>query len=324
MIIVKTPFRISFAGGGSDLSSFYKKSYGAVVSTTIDRFMYIMIHPYFHGKIRIKYSKTEDVDSIAEIQHPLVRECLKLMKIEKGVEIASIADVPAGTGLGSSSAFTVGLLYALSAYKRRMRTKEWLAKSSCVIEIEKVKESIGKQDQYAVSFGGVNYICFNPDETVLVEPLILKPEIKKQLENNLLMFYVGNQRKASQVLKEQKEKMKDQKKYKTVCKMVKIAERMKQILLKGELERFGELLHKGWLLKKSLTGDITNYQLDDFYKKALKVGAKGGKILGAGGGGFFLFYCEPKYQNKLRKVLRLRELKFRFENEGTKIVYLDE
>ena len=232
MIMVKAPFRISFAGGGSDIDTFYKKSYGAVVSTTINKFMYLMIHPYFHDRIRIKYSKTEDVDSIDKIQHPLIRECLKLMKIGKGVEITSIADVPAGTGLGSSSAFTVGLLQALSVYKQKIRTKEWLAKTACRIEIEKAKEPIGKQDQYASSLGGLNYIRFNPDGTVLAEPIILEPGIKQRLESNLLMFYVGNERKANLILSRQKRDLKNPQKYKVVSKMVKIAEKIKQTLIK--------------------------------------------------------------------------------------------
>ena len=166
MIMIRTPLRISFAGGGSDLRVFYKKRYGAVVSTAINKYMNVMIHPYFHNKIRIKYSKTEDIDSVDEIRHPIVREGLKLLDVDKGVEIASIADVPARTGLGSSSSFTVSLLHALSAYKRRLVTKKWLAEKACEIEIGILKEPIGKQDQYAVSFGGLNYMRFNPDETV--------------------------------------------------------------------------------------------------------------------------------------------------------------
>ncbi len=324
MITVKSPFRISFAGGGSDISSFYKRKHGAVLSTTINKYMYIIIHRYFHDKIRIKYSRTEDVDSVDEIQHPLVRECLRLKKIEKGIEIASIADVPAGTGLGSSSAFTVGLLCALSAYKQEIKSKDWLAKTACRVEIEKVKEPIGKQDQYAVSFGGLNYIRFNRDESVFIEPVPIKPGIKKKLENNLLMFYMGNERKASEILRIQKDEMKHENKYKSVCAMVDIAEKMREALVLGKLEKFGELLHEGWLLKRGLINRITNDQLDAIYAKALKAGALGGKILGAGGGGFFLFYCEQKYQNKMREKLGLKEMKFRFDNEGTKVVYLEE
>jgi D-glycero-alpha-D-manno-heptose-7-phosphate kinase len=323
MIMVKAPFRISFAGGGSDIDSFYKKSYGAVVSATINKFMYIMIHPYFYNKIRIKYSKTEDVVFVEQVKHPLVRECLKLMNVEKGIEIASIADIPAGTGLGSSSAFTVSLLHALSAYKQKIRTKEWLARMACMIEIDKVGEPIGKQDQYATSFGGLNYIRFNPDDSVLVEPIFLTPEVKRKLQNNLLIFYVGTERKASRILLKQRKSMEKREKYDIVREMVKLAELVKQSLEQGHLSRFGELLHQSWLLKKSLTDNITNQKLDEYYNTALKAGAKGGKILGAGSGGFFLFYCESKYQERIRNVLKLRELKFIFDNEGSKIVYAE-
>ncbi|MBW8000511.1 MAG: GHMP kinase [Planctomycetes bacterium] len=324
MITVRTPFRISFIGGGSDLSSYYQKNSGAVISTTINKFMYLIIHPYFHNKIRVKYSVTEDVTSISQIQHPLLRECLKLMKVDKGIEIASIADVPAGTGLGSSSAFTVGLLCALAGFKKNVKSKEWLAKMACKVEIEKVKEPIGKQDQYSVSYGGLNYIRFNPDGSVCVEPIILKPEIKSELENNLLMFYVGNERKASEILTKQKKAMENQKKYAVVSRMVKLAEKMKKVLIGGDLEKFGQLLHQGWVLKKKLTNDISSSQLDTYYQKALDAGADGGKILGAGGGGFFLFYCKPKYHKRLRKTLKLRELDFKFDNDGVKTVYYDE
>jgi D-glycero-alpha-D-manno-heptose-7-phosphate kinase len=323
MILVKTPFRISFAGGGSDIDSFYTKSPGAVLSTTIDKYMYIMIHPYFHDKIRIKYSKTEDVDSINEIRHPLVRECLKFTGIEKGIEIASISDVPAGTGLGSSSAFTVGLLNALLAHKGKASTKEWLARNSCIIEIDKAKEPIGKQDQYAVSFGGLNYICFNSDGSVLVEPISLKPAIMRRLESSLLMFYVGNERNAGKILKKQKEEMRDKKGYQSVCEMVKIAKKIKDILIKGDLEEFGKLMHEAWIIKRSLTDGISSDRINLYYDRAIKAGALGGKILGAGGGGFFLFYCKQEYQNRLRESLNLRELKFKFDDEGTKIVYSD-
>ena len=324
MIMARAPFRISFAGGGSDLKSFYKKSYGAVISTTIDKYMYIMIHPYFHDKIRLKYSRTEDVNQIDEIQHQLVRESLKLVGIEKGIEIASIADVPAGTGIGSSSTFTVCLLHALYTYKGKFVTKERLAKEACKVEIEKVGEPIGKQDQYAGSYGGLNYIQFNSDETVCVEPIICKPEVKNRLKKRLLMFYVGNERKASQILKEQNENMNQEEKYEMTRKMVKLAEDLKDSLSRGSIKRFGEILHEGWLLKKEVANSISNPMLDEYYEKALKAGAMGGKVLGAGGGGFFLFYCEPKYQNKVRRTLSLRELKFSFDSEGSKIIYIDQ
>lgn len=322
MIMARAPFRMSFAGGGSDLKSFYEKGYGAVISTTIDKYMYIMIHPYFHDKIRIKYSRTEDVNEIDEIQHPLVKECLKVVGIKKGIEIASIADVPAGTGIGSSSTFTVCLLHALYTYKGKSVTKERLAKEACKIEIENVGEPIGKQDQYAASYGGLNYIRFNRDGTVFVEPIICRPEVKRHLERNLLIFYVGNERKASQILSKQKENMNEDDKYEKVKRMVNLAERLRVSLQRGSIRIFGEILHEGWRFKKELASNISNPMIDEYYRKALKAGAIGGKLLGAGGGGFLLFYCEPKHQNEVRKALHLRELKFRFDSEGSKIIYI--
>lgn len=324
MIMTRAPFRISFAGGGSDLRNFYARNgYGAVLSTSINKYMYIMIHPYFHNKIRIKYSKTEDVDSIHEIQHPIVRECLKLVGIEKGVEIASIADVPAGTGLGSSSTFTVCLLHALYAYKKKFVTKEELAEQACKVEIDILQEPIGKQDQYASSYGGLNYIRFNKDETVFIEPLVCDQEIIRRLGKNLLMFYISNERKASTILTEQKNNLNTQEKYEVVKKMMRLAEDLRDSLNKRLFRRFGEILHEGWTLKKKLADHISNPQFDEYYNIALEAGALGGKILGAGGGGFFLFYCEPKYQKNLRKNLRLRELQFNFDAEGSRIMFMD-
>lgn len=324
MIMVRAPFRISFIGGGSDFADFYSRNgYGAVLSTSIDKYMYIMIHSYFHDKIRIKYSKTEDINEIDEIQHPLVKECLKLTGIEKGIEIASIADVPAGTGLGSSSSFTVSLLHALYTYRKDFVTKEKLAKEACRVEIDILKGPIGKQDQYAVSYGGLNYIRFNADETTFVESIICNPDIKKQLESNLLMFYVGNERKASQILSEQKENIKRGREYEILKKIVNLAEKMRDSLNKGDIKNFGEILHEGWLLKKRLASKISNPLIDEYYDEALKAGAGGGKLLGAGYGGFLLFYCEPKYQKRVRDALNLRELKFKFDNEGSRIVYMD-
>ena len=281
-----------------------------------------MIHPYFHDKIRIKYSRTEDVNEIDEIQHPLVRECLKVVGIQKGIEITSIADVPAGTGLGSSSSFTVCLLHALYVYKGKFVTKEKLAKDACRIEIEVLNEPIGKQDQYAASYGGLNYIQFNSDETVCVEPIICKPEVKELLERNLLMFYVGNERKASQILAEQKKNINQKEKLEIITKLVKLAKSMKESLQIGNLNDFGEILHQGWVLKKKMARNISNPVLDEYYEEALKAGIIGGKLLGAGGGGFFLFYCKQRYQEDVRKALNLRELNFKFDNEGSKIIYI--
>lgn len=324
MIMTKAPFRVSFIGGGSDLRSFYERNgYGAVVSTTIDKYMHIMLHPYFHDKIRIKYSSLEDVADIRDVKHPIVRECLRLVRVERGVEIASIADVPAGTGVGSSSAFTVCLLHALHIYKGRHVTRQWLAEQACRIEIDILGEPIGKQDQYATSCGGLNYIRFDADGTVHVEPLLYRADTKRKLERRLMMFYVGNARKAGSILTAQKENMKKEDKFLAVKKLVGLAEEMRQSLAKGRITAVGELMHEGWLLKRQFAGGITNQAIDDYYGRALKAGALGGKLLGAGGGGFLLFYCEPSRQNALREALDLRELRFRFNSEGTRLVYYD-
>jgi len=283
-----------------------------------------MIHPYFHDKIRIKYSKTEDVHKIEEIRHPLVRECLRRVGIDKGIEIASIADVPAGTGLGSSSSFTVCLLHALYAYKGKFVTKEELAKEACHIEIDVLFKPIGKQDQYASSCGNLNSIQFNADESVFIDPIIIDAEIKNRLEKNLIMFYVGNERDAGQILAEQKKNMDNKEKLGLVKEQVKLAKSLKQILQKGKLEEVGTLLHEGWAHKKKLAHNISNSILDDIYTKALDAGVSGGKLLGAGGGGFFLFYCKPEYQESVKKMLKLKELDFKFDNEGSKIIFFEQ
>lgn len=290
---------------------------------TLNKFMYIIIHPYFHDKIRIKYSKTEDVNEIEEIQHPLVRECLKLVGIKKGIEIASIADVPAGTGLGSSSSFTVGLLHALYTYKGKPTSKEKLAQDACKIEIELLGEPIGKQDQYAASYGGLNHIQFHQNGTVIVEPIRCKSEIVEDLERNLLMFYIGNEREASQILKEQKENMHLKEKLEIVRKQAKLAGCLKEVLQKGRFNRFGEILREGWSLKKQIASTISNPKIDEYYDKAIRAGALGGKLLGAGGGGFLLFYCKQKDHGKVRMALGLRELDFKFSDDGSKIIYFE-
>ncbi|MCK6468148.1 MAG: hypothetical protein L6Q53_08155 [Candidatus Brocadia sinica] len=323
MIVAKTPFRMSFVGGGSDLEAFYSKDYGAVVSTTIDKYMYMMIHPYFHEKIRVKYSRTEDVDNINDLKHPIVRECLRLVGIEKGIEIASIADVPAGTGIGSSSTFTVCLLHALYAHKGKFASKEKLARDACKIEIGILKEPIGKQDQYAASYGGLNYLRFNSNGTVFVQPIVLDPAVKKRLERRLLMFYVGNERSAGSILGEQEMNMEKKEKYERMRKMAGLADSLKDSLSWGRIKDFGEILREGWLLKKGMARGISYPALDGYYEKAMRAGAAGGKLLGAGGGGFLLFYCEPKYQDRVRRALNLKELGVRFDSEGSTVIYTD-
>ena len=321
MILGKAPFRISFAGGASDLSAFYEKHYGAVVSTSIDKYMYIMLHPYFHDKIRIKYSKLEDVSRVEDIKHSLVRECLKRLEVRTGIEIASIADVPARTGLGSSSAFAVCLLHILHTYKGRFASKARLAEEASEIEIDILNEPIGKQDQYASSFGGLNFIRFNPDGTVQVEPLALAPGKLVALEKNLLLFYVGGERGASSVLSGIQQKIGKGDPFAGTKAMVGLAEDLRIALMKGEISALGDILGEGWRLKKSLSPSVSTPEIDDYYERALRAGAAGGKLLGAGGGGFLLFYCLPKHQDRVRRTLGLRELRFRFENAGSTIIY---
>lgn len=325
MIVTKTPFRISFVGGGSDLESFYRHHQGAVLSTTINKYMYISSHYFFdEDKVRIKYSKTETVKDINKVRHPIVKEVLKKFKINGALEISSNADVPTGTGLGSSSAFTVGLLYNLYTVFGEHVSKKRLAEEACDIEINKLKEPIGKQDQYAVAFGGLNVIRFNPGGIVNVGPIHLKKEVHEALEDNLVMFYTGKNRKASSILIEQKKNLESNKdKINILKEMVGLVPVMRETLHKGNLREFGKILHQNWLLKQELASKITDSYINSLYNKALKNGAVGGKILGAGGGGFLLFYCEKKNQGKLRKALSpLRELKFKFDNEGSKIIYV--
>ncbi len=325
MIISRTPFRISFLGGGSDLPSFYSKNKGAVLSTTINKYMYVSVHPFFNTKqIQLKYSETELCNSVADIKHPIIKESLKYLKLKSGLEIVSNADIPSGTGLGSSSSFTVGLLNSLYSYKEQYVSKVQLASDASRIEIEKLKEPIGKQDQYAAVFGGLNIINFNMDNSIDIDPLSLKPSTVNSLEKNLLLFYTKIKRSASNILVEQKKNIAIKEKSNTLKKMVSLVWEAKNSLQNNDLQSFANILHQGWLLKKSLTNNITNSFIDKYYNKALRNGAIGGKLLGAGGGGFLLIYCEENKQEKLRKALSdLYELKFSFDWQGTKIIYDD-
>ncbi len=323
MIITRTPFRISFAGGGSDLPVFYKRQTGCVLSTSIDKYMFIALHPYFdENKSLIKYSKTELVDKITDIKHPIVREVLLDLNLS-GLDINSIADIPAGTGLSSSSAFTVGLLHALYAHQGKYVSKDFLAEQACKIEMEKLGEPIGKQDQYAAAFGGLNFINFYPDDTVHVEKLAIKPQVLRYLEQNLLMFYIGGQRETKSILSEQsKNIVSDSAKFNNLQKMTELAHELKKVLYSNQLDDFGRILHEGWLLKRELTSKISNDKIDYYYQIGIDSGALGGKLLGAGGNGFLLFYCQEYYQDQLRKKLAdLKELPFLFDTVGTTIVH---
>lgn len=324
MIISKTPFRISFFGGGTDLKEYYMQDYGGVISTTIDKYMYITVNKRFENNIRISYSKTEIVDSVDKIEHPIVRNALKLLNIDGGIEITSVADIPAKTGLGSSSTFTVGLLNALYAYKGIYASAERLAKEACEIEIEILKEPIGKQDQYAAAYGGLNYFKFNNDESVNVDPIICSREVKGYLNKNLIMFYTGITRSSSDVLNSQKANTKS--KYEVLTEMRSFTKEFKSIISRGkDLNSIGRLLHESWNLKKQMSNKISNKLIDQYYNTALENGALGGKVLGAGGGGFLLFYCELHNQEKLILALNnLKQVPFNFDYQGSKIVFVEQ
>ncbi len=323
MIISRTPFRISFAGGGSDLPSFYKRSEGAVLSTSIDKYMYIAIHPYFQKEqLQLKYSKTELVNSIADVQHPIFREVLDMYKLS-GVDLNSIADIPSGTGLGSSSSFTVGLLNAVRAYLGKASSAEKLAQLACDIEINRVGSPIGKQDQYAAAYGGLNFITFYGNETVNVEKIIMKPEKYRELDENLIMVYVGGEHSANDILKGQQQAYDNKKKFETQLGMVQLAYDLRNSLQDNNIDDFGRILHEGWLMKRSLMTEISNNTIDKLYQKGIEAGALGGKLLGAGGAGFLLFYCPKEKQEMFREqMLHYKELKFGFDNFGSKIIYV--
>jgi len=322
MIGTRTPFRVSFAGGGSDLKEFYSRHPGCVLSTTINKYMFIFVHPFFDERIQVKYSRTELVNNADEIKHPIVRESLKKFGIN-GIDINSIADIPAGTGLGSSGSFTVGLLLALYVYSGQHPSKEKLAREACKIEIDILGEPIGKQDQYAAAYGGLNFITFNPDDTVSVEPVIMSGDKYRELENNLLFFYIGGARPARGILYDQKHgTISDKKTFSNIKVMNELTKNLKDCFCAGNLKDVGLILDEGWSLKKDLSLKISDDKIDYYYNMARKDGASGGKLLGAGGGGFLMFYCDQTHQEQLRKSLQdLKEYKFKFDNSGTKVIY---
>jgi len=322
MIITKTPFRVSFLGGGSDIADFYREYGGCVLSTTINRYMYLAVHPYFdENKISLKYSQNELVADVKDIDHSIFRCVLKDKQIN-GVEISSTADVPSGTGLGSSSAFTVGLLHTLYCYQGIYASKERLAAEACQVEIEKLGAPIGKQDQYAAAYGGLNFITFHKDDTVSVEPIVTKGDTIRNLQDNLVMFYTGLTHDAKRILAEQKKNMSKQDKVKNLQQMCGLARDMKKSLECNNMDDFGTILDEGWKRKRELSGSISNSKIDEMYQCAMQNGALGGKLLGAGGGGFLLFYCPKEKQEHLKSAMGLKPFDFRFEHDGSSIVYI--
>jgi D-glycero-alpha-D-manno-heptose-7-phosphate kinase len=325
MIISRTPLRMSFAGGGSDLPSYYREHGGAVLSTAIDKFVYVTVSEKFDSHIRVSYSRTEEVESVNDVAHPLVREGMKLSGVTDGVEITSVADIPAkGTGLGSSSSFTVGLMHALYAHRGLHVPAERLAAEACEIEIGRCGEPIGKQDQYAAAYGGLSFIRFNQDDSVCVDPVICKRDTVRDIENQILVFYTGITRSASALLKSQGEALATKvDKQKIMARMVGLAYDLKSEIEANRPDQFGAILHESWVLKRSISDNISSSQIDLWYEAARKTGASGGKILGAGSGGFLVFAVPEDKKSAVRQALSdLKEVTFGFEPQGSKIIFV--
>ncbi len=326
MILTRTPFRVTLGGGGTDLPSFYRENGGFILAVSIDKYMYLNVNtPIVDDKIRVRYTSSEIVDHVDEVQHTTAREALRHFGIASGIEIVSIADIPAGTGLGSSSSYLVGLLNALHTLLQDQATPQKLAEEACHIEIEVLRKPIGKQDQYMAAFGGLTALDIKPDGRVFVTRLELDVDLVESLEHNILMFYTNEMRDATTILRKQDEaaRLKDPRVVKSLCEIKAIGLEIRDAISKGNLRRFGELLDAHWQSKKRLSEGISNPRIDVWYELAKQNGAIGGKISGAGGGGFLMLYCE---ENKaaLRLAMReagLRELKFRFDFEGSKVVF---
>jgi D-glycero-alpha-D-manno-heptose-7-phosphate kinase len=324
VIITRSPLRISLGGGGTDLPSYYREHTGFVISGAIDKYMYITLHETFAQEVIVKYSRMEVVQSIAEIKHPIVREALDMMGLEAPhLEITSMSDIPAGTGLGSSGAFTTALLRALHTLKKNIVPRQELAEQACRIEIDRLGEPVGKQDQYIAAFGGITAFTFLPDGRVEVAPLRLSSETLFNLEDNLLLFFTGYTRSASAILSDQdrRSRRKEPGIIEHLHRIKELGYSSKEALEGGDLRRFAELMHVHWELKKRRAGEISNPQIDEWYGLARQNGALGGKLIGAGGGGFLMFYTEDK--TRLRHVMRcagLREVRARFDFEGTTVL----
>lgn len=326
MIISRAPFRVSFCGGGSDIPSFYEKYGGCVISTTIRKYCYIAINPAFNkNSITLKYSKTEIVEDADLIEHRIFKQVLKDFG-NKGIELTSMADIPAGTGLGSSSSFTVALLKLMYAWNEKSASEYKVAKRACEIEIEELGNPIGKQDQFAASFGGLRYYEFCPDGFVKVQPIIMKHESYEKLQENLMMFYTGEVRDANNILaKQSKSLATDEDKINATKKLCEMTKKLKEEFENNNVDALGPILKEGWELKKSLANGITNPLIDEAYEKAIAAGASGGKLLGAGGGGFLLFYVNtPEKRESVRNALsNLKEMPFELDQAGCSIIFME-
>lgn len=324
MIIARTPFRISFFGGGTDFPEFYREHGGATLATAIDKFCYVSAHklgPFFSYKMRATYSQTETVRDNGDFQHPLIRESLRQLGVNEGLEIAHVADLPGRTGIGSSSSFTVALLHALHTLRGETVDADTLAQEAIQVERERVKDSGGRQDQYAAAFGGFHRFQFGPGDVVTVKRLAIQPQRKLELNANLLLFFTGTELSAEPILQEQKKRTADN--TPTLLEMLGMVNHAEQILLgNGDLREFGALLHESWIRKRSLSSGISNSRIDEAYDAAREAGAVGGKLLGAGGRGFLLLHAEPERHAAIRKRLKtLKEIPFNFCAEGSRIIF---
>jgi D-glycero-alpha-D-manno-heptose-7-phosphate kinase len=324
MIIVRSPLRITLGGGGTDLPSYYRNHGGFLIAAAIDRYVYITLHQTFVEDLIVKYSKQERVSSVDRIEHPIVREAFRLADVDgRYLEMTSMADIPAGTGLGSSGSFTTALLKALYTYKKTQIQASDLAETACRIEIDILGEPIGKQDQYAAAFGGVTCFAYNKDGKVEAWPMPASQETLYNLEDNLMLFFTGFSRSASSILKEQdvKSRSDDKSMVDNLHFVKELGLRSLRAFETGDLEGFGRIMHEHWLHKKQRSGAMSNPQIDAWYDLGMKNGAAGGKLVGAGGGGFLMFYAEDK--TRLRHAMNeagLKEVRFRFDYEGTKVV----
>ncbi|MFC1928307.1 sugar kinase [Chloroflexota bacterium] len=326
MILSRAPLRITLGGGGTDLESYYSKYGGFLIAAGINRYCTILANRRFYDNIRLSYSETEIRESIDEIEHRVFRECLRLVKINRNIELHSTADVPTNSGLGSSSSFVVALLNALHTYKGDFISKKELAEEACHIEIKLLGEPIGKQDQYMAAFGGITCLTFDRNGEVLVEPLQVSDEVYDKLESNLLFFFTGKERSASEILIEQDEKSKnnDEDMLNNLHRIKDIGIKTKECLENGNADMFGELLHSHWEIKKKRSTKMTDPFIDECYEAACKKGALGGKLMGAGGGGFLMFYCENGKKTTVAEALSkmgLKRERFQFDWDGARIVH---
>jgi D-glycero-alpha-D-manno-heptose-7-phosphate kinase len=321
VIIVQTPLRISFFGGGTDFPSFFQEEGGCVLSSAIDKYIFVSVKERFDNKLRVGYTQTEMVDGVDEIQHELIRESLRLTGIHSSLEVTTMGDIPSeGSGLGSSSTVTVGALHAMYTYLGEIISAEQLAREACKIEMDILKKPIGIQDQYIAAYGNLRYFEFLPDGQVKVEKINLNPESRRAFNDRFLLFFTGFSRKADNILKEQKENIRGR--IAILREIKQMVHEARKVLDCGDFDTFGRLLHESWKLKKNLAGSITNGAIDDMYELARRSGAIGGKITGAGGGGFLLLYVPYEKQLAVREALcELQELPFRLESDGTKVIF---